>query len=226
MPHLEHPPTWTPTLIWRRARQVLREEGLKSLWFKLLGETVYRRLLVIERVLEGNDREGDETTGRMSLLGAADLPRYAAFRPEADLEELQRRLDRGECCFIMEVGGEIAHACWIANKSTRIDYLDCDVELPSDACYAYEAYTHPAFRGCGLAGARVRRMEPELMRMGYRRTLAVVGPENHRAIYFNTAAGNEVVGRIGYYQIGPWRRYFSKPDPGRESAALLDPRPV
>ena len=196
------------------------------MWFKLLGETVYRRLVVIERVLEGDDRDDDEATGCISLLSAADLPRYAAFQPEADVEELRGRLNRGESCFVMEIGEEIAHACWIAKKSTRIDYLECDVELPPDACFAYEAYTHPDFRGRGIAGARVRSMEPELMRMGFRRTLAVVVPENHRAIYFNTAAGNKVVGRIGYYQIASWRRYFCRVRAGNDSATLLDPRPT
>ena len=215
---------WTPASVLVRAKQVLREEGLKSLWFKVLGETVYRRQLLIEGVLQGSDTDDDGTKGHISLLGTADLPRYAAFRPESDIEELRGRLDRGESCFVMEIGGEIAHACWIAKKYTRIDYLECEVELPPDACYGYDAYTHPAFRGRGIAGARVRRMETELMRMGYRRTLAVVGPENRRAIYFNTTAGNEVVGRIGYYQFGPWRHYFCNVDAGKESAALLDPR--
>ena len=42
----------------RRVRQVLREEGLTSLCFKVLGEFFYRRQLVMERVLEG------DTSGR------------------------------------------------------------------------------------------------------------------------------------------------------------------
>ncbi len=34
---------WTWPQILKRAAEVRREEGLKSLWFKILGETVYRR---------------------------------------------------------------------------------------------------------------------------------------------------------------------------------------
>lgn len=222
--HLKPAVRWTPALIWDRAREVLRDEGLKSLWFKVLGETIYRRVLLLERILEDVDTKEDETTGRISLLRVVDLPRYVTFRPGSDLGELRQRLDRGESCFVMEIGEEIAHACWIANTRTRIEYLDCEVDLPPDTCYAYESYTRPGFRGRGIAGARVRRMEPELIRMGYRRALAVVGPENYRAIYFNTAAGNEIVGALGYYQLGPWRRYFNRGKPGRESASLLAPR--
>lgn len=216
---------WTPALIWRRAREVLREEGLRSLWFKVLGETIYRRVLLLERILEDVETEENASTGRLSLLKAVGLPRYATFRPGSNLEALRHRLGRGESCFVMEVGGQIAHACWIAARRTRIDYLECEVDLPSDTCYAYNAYTYPALRGRGIAGARVRRMEPELIRMGYRRAMAVVGPENYRAIYFNTAAGYQIVGVMGYYQFGPWRRYFCKGKPGSESASLLAPRP-
>ena len=148
------------------------------------------------------------------------MSRYAAFRHDVNLGEIERRFARGDFCFLMTVGDEIAHACWIGAEQAHLEYLDCVADLPSDACYAYDAYTSPAFRGRGIAGARVRRMEPDLMRMGYRRTLAVVAPENHRAIYFNTSAGNEVVGKVGYYQFGPWRTYFCRVDPGKESAAL------
>jgi hypothetical protein len=55
----EKRPQWTAVRVWHRAKQVLREEGLKSLWFKILGETVYRRLLLLERVLEGGETQDD-----------------------------------------------------------------------------------------------------------------------------------------------------------------------
>jgi GNAT superfamily N-acetyltransferase len=205
---------------------VLRDEGLKSLWFKILGETVYRRLLLVERILEGGETDDDERTGRLSLLTMADLPRYAAFRPETDLEVVRQRLDRGECCFVMSIGDEIAHACWIVSKQPRIEYLRCEVDLASDVCLAYDVYTKPGFRGRGIAGARTRQMEPFLVRAGYRYLLSAIGAENYRSLYFNTAAGHEVVGVIGYYQFGPWRHYFCKVRAGSESTALLEPRRV
>lgn len=211
---LEKQSHWTPGRIWRRIKEVLRQERLGSLWFKLLGETVYRRLLLVERVLEGGDTCGDETTGRLSLLGAGDLPRHALFRPDADLNDIGVRLDRGDLCFAMSIGDEIAHACWITGKHAQIDYLECEVMLRPDGCLAYDAYTKPAFRGRGIAGARTRRMEPHLMKCGYRRLLSVIGPENRQSLYFNTAAGHQIVGVMGYYQLGAWRRYFCRPYPG------------
>ncbi len=126
----------------------------------------------------------------------------------------------------MHIGDEIAHACWIATKQPRIEYLACEVQLAPNVCFAYDAYTKPAFRGRGIAGARARQMEPCLMKAGYRRVLSAIGAENHRSIYFNTAAGHEVVGMIGYYQFGPWRRYFCNVSAGRESTTLLDLRRV
>lgn len=35
---------WTWQQILQRASEILRQEGLKSLWFKVFGETVYRRM--------------------------------------------------------------------------------------------------------------------------------------------------------------------------------------
>lgn len=210
-----HPPEkqshWTPGRIWHRVKEVLHQEGLRSLWFKVLGETVYRRLLLVERVLEGGDTRGDEATGRLSLLCADDLPRYALFRSDADLKDIAGRLDRGDLCLVMSVGKQIAHACWITSKHTQIDYLECEVMLSPDMCMAYDAFTKPAFRGRGIAGARTRQMEPYLIKSGYRRLLSAIGPENRQSLYFNTAAGHQIVGVMGYYQLGPWRRYFCRP---------------
>ena len=44
---------WTPGAAARRAREVMREQGPKALWFKFLGETAYRRLTVFEFRLDG-----------------------------------------------------------------------------------------------------------------------------------------------------------------------------
>ena len=40
--------TWTLKQILMRSFEVLREEGVKSLWFKILGEIFYRRVVVVE----------------------------------------------------------------------------------------------------------------------------------------------------------------------------------
>ena len=43
--------SWTWRQILKRAAEVIREEGLRSLWFKILGETACRRVMLMERPL-------------------------------------------------------------------------------------------------------------------------------------------------------------------------------
>src|SRR5881296_363442 len=63
---------------------------VRSLWFRVLGRTVYRRLIVMERRL-------DEPIARItagipavvSILSDADVDHYAAFRPDTEPAEVR-----------------------------------------------------------------------------------------------------------------------------------------
>ena len=44
--------SWTWRQAWRRALEVLQQDGPQSLWFKVLSETVYRRVILLERLLD------------------------------------------------------------------------------------------------------------------------------------------------------------------------------
>lgn len=199
--------SWSIGGLWRRTLEVLREEGLRSLWFKILGETGYRRVLLVERVLDGSKPKSG-AWDCLSMLTTSDLDRYSRFHPDADLDEIRARLERGDICFAMNQEDEIIHVCWVRRGRAHIDYLDCEVELPSDVGYVYEVFTKPEFRGRGLAGARTSLMEKPLIDAGYRGVLSAIGPENRASLHFNQQAGHKVVGRIGYRGLGPWRRYF------------------
>ncbi|MDA1314461.1 MAG: hypothetical protein O2968_14065 [Acidobacteria bacterium] len=201
--------SWSIAGVWRRAREVLRQEGPRSLWFKILGEICYRRLLLLERVLDGSKKESGGL-GPVSRLATSDLDCYSRFQPDADLAEIRRRLRRGDICLAMNHEGEIIHACWIRRGRARSEYLDCEVELPPDTGYAYEAFTKPEFRGRGVANAGAHLMEAPLVEAGYRTVLSMIGPENYASLRFTQQAGHRIVGRIGYRGLGPWRRYFCK----------------
>lgn len=195
--------------VWRRAGATLRREGPRSLWFKVLGALCYRRLLLVERVLDGPTGD-DGGCGGLTVLTTSDLNRYGRFQPDADLDEIAARLARGDMCLGMIHTGELIHACWVRRGRAHIEYLDCEFELPSDVGYAYEAYTKPEFRGRGVAGARARLMEAPLSRAGYRAVLSAISPENGASLYFNRQAGHKVVGLIGWLGLGPWRWYFCR----------------
>src|SRR5712691_6215953 len=85
---------WKVRVALERAKEVLREEGVRSLWFKLLGETVYRRLLLLERPLQDAI---PAVTARVpveiSLLQKSEIAEYVEYRAETDVSEVQARLD-------------------------------------------------------------------------------------------------------------------------------------
>jgi len=207
---------------WRRMVQravgVLQTEGLRSLWFKALGETVYRRAVVLERSL---DEATPQVAARLPVafgrLQETEVDEYAAFRPETDPAEVRRRLQAGQMCFVARHEGKIIHACWVATGRARIDYLAREIALAPDEVYPYESFTAPAYRGQNVAAARSAYMQPVLRQAGYHRAVAVVVPENQVAFRPIEKAGYRRVGVLRTVWLGPWRRDFGRlgrADPG------------
>ena len=65
----------------RRAIQIFRDEGLRSLWFKFLGETVYRRMDLIERdITPVPASAGPAGNLQVSLLSPAQVDELMDFR--------------------------------------------------------------------------------------------------------------------------------------------------
>jgi SAM-dependent methyltransferase/RimJ/RimL family protein N-acetyltransferase len=202
----------------QRAVVVLQTEGLRSLWFKALGETIYRRAVVLERSL---DEPAPQADARLPVvfgrLQETEADEYAAFRPETDPAEVRRRLQAGEMCFVARHDGRLVHACWVATERAWIDCLDREIALAPGEAYIYESFTAPDFRGQNVAAARSAYMQQALREAGYRRTVAVVVPENKVAFRPIEKAGYRRVGALRTVRVGPWRRDF-----GRLSGELPD----
>lgn len=204
----------------KRGAQVLREEGVRSLWFKLLGETVYRRMDLFERSL---DQPIQQLTARVpvviELMSLADVDEYVAFRPRADRAEVHRRLEAGQWCFVARHEGRMVHSCWAAAGPVWIEYLGRQMELGSDEAYVYDGFTLPDYRNENIAGQRYGHMLRFLRDAGFRRTFVAAMPENRVAYRPIEKAGYRSLGVIGYVKLGPWRRDFrralsSSPLPG------------
>lgn len=190
----------------RRAWDILREEGLRSLWFHLLGETVYRRMVLLERPL--SDPIPSATAGvpvEISLLKPSQVDEYVAFHHGIAASEVRNRLDHGGKCFIARHEGSIVNACWTAVGSVWIDYLETSIQLASDEAYVYNNYTGPRFRGRNIPAVRAVEMLHHFRHLGYRRLVAVVVPENKPAFRSPDKAGYRQIGVIGCLKIGPWR---------------------
>lgn len=201
--------------ILRRALEVLRQEGLKSLWFKILGEIVYRRMVLMERRLDEPIAEiSPYLPVTISLLRDTDLSEYIRFRPEIDPNEVRRRLASGQMCFAAWYEGRIIHAAWVATGRAWIGYLAREIALAPDEVYSYESFTAADFRGQNVAGARLSYMQQALQRAGYRRVLAAIMPENKPAFRPVAKTGFRTIGVMGYVRLGPWRWDFIRLQPG------------
>jgi SAM-dependent methyltransferase len=194
-----------------RALEVLRVEGLRSFWFKALGETVYRRVIVMECRL--NEALLPVTAGAavtVGLMANGDAAAYVAFRPDTDPADIRRRFLAGHWCFVAWHEGRIVHACWAAAGRVWIDYLARELVLPPDTVYQYDSFTVPGFRGRNISAFRVSEAARYFRAAGYGRFMAVVSVENHAAFRPLEKAGYRPVGMMGYFRLGRWRRHFCR----------------
>lgn len=205
------PQRWTPRAILRRAVAVIREDGVAALWFKILGETIYRRVFIIERF---SDEPMEQVTARVPLtfgwLDESQIDEYLRLRPDANCAEILRRLREGQRCVTARSDGQLVYAGWSAAGRARIDYLDREIQLAPDEIYIYEAFTAPDFRGANIPPVASQFRLRYLSNLGYRRFVAVVVPENWRALRSFRKAGYRVCGTMGCVRIGSWRWDFTR----------------
>jgi hypothetical protein len=198
---------WQSTV--RRAAEVLRSEGAQSLWFRVLGETVYRRMIQVERCLKEPVIEAQAAVPvTVTLLSVSELGEYLAFRPGAEAAEIRNRLERGYKCFVARHEKAIASTCWAATGSARIDYLGCEVQLADDEAYTYDSYTASRFRNLNVPAVRGNEMVRHFRDLGYSRFVAVVVPENKAGFRPAEKVGYRRFGLIGYVKLGRWRHIF------------------
>jgi GNAT superfamily N-acetyltransferase len=201
--------SWTARTALVRAAEVLRREGLRSLWFKVLGETVYRRLRLYELPLtEESPPLATPPELEFRFLDESDLEAYAAFRPDRDLEEARARLRRGDRCFAALEGGSIVAARWLATGEAEIEYLACTVRVREGSVYRYDSFTDPRYRGRGVIGVTGARLAPELWASGVRRIVGAAMPENRAGVRVFEKEGFRPFAKLGYVRIGRRRWDF------------------
>ena len=212
---------WTLRDIVARSWAVLRQEGIVSLWFKVLGELCYRRLAVIEQPLAPGGREirlsEDVQTG---LLTPDDLDEYMAARPLADRETIRRRLQQGEPCLAARKEKQMVAVCWAATGRAYIEYLDCRIKLAPDRAYLYEALAIRPFHGPKTGRQLNAHIAQHFRKAGYAALVGAVLPENQRALRMFRKIGFRPVGWMRCYRLGPWRRYSLRFAPGVEPFSL------
>lgn len=192
----------------RRGREIVRDEGWRSLWFRILGQTVYRRLLLIRTDLLASTFEADARCRWLSIDEAAV---YSRFDPTVSAEEVRRRLQAGHRCFVLiDEHSEIVHGMWAAFRRARIAYLQQDLVLGAQEAYLYQSFTTPAHRGKRYATASTRALKHALVAEGFRATVACIQPDRRVAYPPVLRGGSVPTAYIGWIGVGPWRMAFKR----------------
>ncbi|HXU54880.1 MAG TPA: GNAT family N-acetyltransferase [Casimicrobiaceae bacterium] len=198
----------------RRALLTLRDEGLRSFGFKLLGLLGYRRLLLLERALD--QPIADATPGlpvAVAMLAHDEVDDYLVFRPGSTRREIASRLRSGDMCFVARHQGRIVAAAWVAVQPVWVPFLGCRIDVAPDEAHIYDKFTLPAYRGHGIANAVRTHHLRHLQRAGLRRATGAVLPENASSLRDDGKGGFRAYGIIGRIRLGPWQRVFIMPPP-------------
>jgi len=197
----------------QRARRALREGGTRALVFGALAETVYRRLLVLERRLLAPAPAIDADGVDVVLLQDADA--YRRLRPDTPPQELARRWSAGDLCFAALRDDAVIGATWARMGSSRIAYLDLVLSLDDDEVYLSDSYVLPAMRGRRVAPAIAAAQIRHYRERGARRMIATVLPENRASLRARSRTGYEACGVVGWFALAgrrwPFRREFASP---------------
>ncbi len=194
-----------------RALTVLRTEGLKVFWLKLLsGLGVYRRLFLLERSLgDPIDESGPTVPLDIGTMTTAEVAEYAALRPETARATIGGLVDAGCLCFMARHDGRAVGCCWLTIDHPYSAFLDWQLPLSAGDAYLFDAYTLPTYRGRGVAPAICAQQLRYCQDAGLRRAVRATSPENVAALRAHVKSGFRPVGVVGRFKIGPWRRYFA-----------------
>ncbi len=195
-----------------RARQIVREEGFCTLWFKLWGRICYRRLGLYSQELDGDPVAEVHTQWPLDLgqLAAEDMGDYLTLHRSARLPELQQRWTTGQICFTARLQGRLIYVCWASVSHAWIDYLSRRIELAPDEAYIFESFTSPECRGGNVAPACHAYMHNYLQAKGLHRLFAAVLAENKPAIRAAIKGGYHRVGTLRTLWLHKWRHSWGQ----------------
>lgn len=195
--------------VWKRLTEALHEGGVRAVWFKILGETVYRRLLLLERPFDEPIHDIDCRLRIMiQELDTTEAEEYLRFRPGTTPAEIRRRFEAQHRCLVARYQGRLVGNSWVAATRAWSHYLSHEVELGPGELYIYDTFTHPQCRGHAVAPAIGVEIVRQFRPSGYLRIIRAISPENRASLRAASKSGYRPYGTIGYVGIGPWRKHF------------------
>ena len=146
---------------------------------------------------------------RVTALDATDVSSVCAFDRGWTDAEVLRRLDEGQQCTLGWWHGELAHVRWDSTAPVYLPYLDRVLRPGPGDQVVVEIHTAAAFRGRGVAGAVMVDASRRARALGISRLVWVAPWWNTRSLALGQQFASRIVGVVGYWILGPWRRYFA-----------------
>lgn len=191
--------------------------------------TVYRRMVLLTYELQAGPIPtlSSRIPVRYATLAADDREAYRRFRPKVGGSQVERRLARGDRCFVTWHEGRIIHECWVTTSPRAyVAYLGRELRLEPGDAYYYGAFTDTAFRGRGLFSGCYSFIARTLQQEGCRRSVALVALENRRSVVVLERSGLTARGVYACLRLGRWQRHWAIPYAGHTLLPLERPQPA
>lgn len=146
---------------------------------------------------------------RVTGLDAASVPAVSALDRAMTREEVARRLEEGQQCTLAWWGRELAHYRWDSTSPVHLPYLGRVLRPERGDQVVVGLYTAPAFRGRGIAGAVMMDAGRRARAAGVSRLVWLAAWWNTRSLALGEQIASRVEGAVGYWALGPCRRYFA-----------------
>jgi GNAT superfamily N-acetyltransferase len=192
-----------------RAWRALRDEGIRSVWFKSLSAIGFRRLYLLRRPLSEPIPEANASLPvTIDWLAPEHADAYHAFRQGAQEDNVTSRLRGGGRCLVARHDGQIVGAMWGSTVEARSSYLGGNLPLAAGEAYQFDAYTSVAVRGMGVAPALSLAWLRHLRDEGFLAAIRLTLPENGSALRAHAKVGYQVTAILRSVGLGHWRYVF------------------
>jgi GNAT superfamily N-acetyltransferase len=216
---------WTTRTAVAQTLRILRRDGVAAAWFGALAETVYRRLLVVERDVTVAADAGI-ARGRYPLsaieVRTVDVDAVAALYAAIGVEripDISRRA--GETWFAAFERERPVAVQALMSGGGSVPYLDVDITLADDAVLLGGLVVDRACRKRGVATRTIAAVLGYAAERGYRRAVALVLPENAGGRGLLQSLGFTPTGRVAARGIARARRAVFHSSTGRKPSAVL-----
>jgi hypothetical protein len=149
-------------------------------------------------------------------LDERDVPELLAINPALPEAEVRRWFEEGNEAVLARREGELVHFRAYLTGRVELPYLGACLQLDDGDVLLGWVYTAAQWRRSGLLATAAAWSQQHVRARGHRRMVALVARWNAAPARTAERVGMEVVGQVGCWRFGPWRRHFAR------GAAFLD----